>query len=64
MINYLIEYRICDIEEFYGELEDKLDGRTKEIIDKLIDCRGDEDLIKDKVKLLIFNNRHTINLKN
>ncbi len=32
----LIEYRICDLEDFYGELGDKLDNKTRKILDDVL----------------------------
>lgn len=32
----LIEYRICDLEDFYGELEEKLDDKTRKILDDVL----------------------------
>ncbi len=60
LIESLIEYRICDIEEFYNEFEDKLDENTKNIINKMIEERGDDEKINNDIKLLIFNNRNKV----
>jgi hypothetical protein len=60
LIESLIEYRICDIEEFYNEFEDKLDENTKKVITKMIEDRGDDDKINDDIKLLVFNNRNKV----
>ncbi len=56
VISDIIEYRVCDIEEFYEELGDKLDQRAKDILEDLFRERGDDNVTRDKVKLLIFNN--------
>ncbi len=60
LIADLIEYRICDIEDFFGELGDNLDNKTKNIINKIIEDRGDNDNIINDVKLLLFNNRKIV----
>jgi hypothetical protein len=63
LITDLIEYRICDIEDFFNELEDKLDDNTKKIIEDVVDKRGNDTDTIDKVKLLVFNNKKNINIK-
>ncbi len=60
LVSDLIEYRICDIEEFYLEHEDKLNDKTKYIIKKFIDDRGDSERIHEDIKLLLFNNKNTV----
>lgn len=60
LVSDLIEYRICDIEEFYLEHEDKLNDKTKYIIKKFIDDRGDSEHIHEDIKLLLFNNKNTV----
>ena len=35
-ISNLIEYCICDLEDFYGELEEKLDSNTRRILDDVL----------------------------
>ncbi len=57
VISDIIEYRVCDIEEFYEELGDKLDQRVKDVLEDLFRERGDDNVTRDKVKLLIFNNK-------
>jgi hypothetical protein len=56
-INDIIEYRVCDIEEFYQELGNKLDQKAKDILEELFRERGDDNITRDKVKLLIYNNK-------
>ncbi len=56
-ITDMIEYRVCDIEEFYQELGDRLDQRAKDILEDLFRERGDDNITRDRVKLLIFNNK-------
>jgi hypothetical protein len=60
LVTDLIEYRICDIEEFYLEHEDKLNEKTKYIIKKFIDDRGDSERIHEDIKLLLFNNKSRV----
>ena len=57
VINDIIEYRVCDIEEFYEELGDKLDQKAKDILENLFRERGDDNITRDRVKLLIYNNK-------
>ncbi len=59
----LIEYRICDLEDFYGELEEKLDDKTRKILDDVFDKRGENKETKDKVKLLVYNNSDCVTIK-
>jgi hypothetical protein len=56
-INDIIEYRVCDIEEFYEELGEKLDPKAKDILENLFRERGDDNITRDRVKLLIYNNK-------
>jgi hypothetical protein len=63
LITDLIEYRICDIEDFFNELKEQLDDTTKKIIEDVVDKRGDNIDTIDRVKLLVFNNKKNINLK-
>ena len=60
IIDDLINYRVCDIEDFYYELEDKLDDKTKVIIQKINKDRGDDDNTKNDVKMLLFNNKNKV----
>jgi hypothetical protein len=59
----LIEYRICDLEDFYGELGDKLDDKTRKILDDVFDKRGENKETLDKVKLLVYNNSDCVTIK-
>ena len=61
LIDDVIEYSVCDIEDFYGCFEHNLSASEKEHIEKIIDKRGDNDHTKKQVKLLIFNNKHKTN---
>jgi len=56
-ITDMIEYRVCDIEEFYQELGNKLDQKAKDILEELFRERGDDNITRDRVKLLIYNNK-------
>ena len=60
LIDDLIEYRTCDIEEFYYELINNLDEETKEIIETLNKERGDDNTTREKVKMLLFNNKEKV----
>ncbi len=59
----LIEYRICDLEDFYGELGEKLDDKTRKILDDVFDKRGENKETQDKVKLLVYNNSDCVTIK-
>ncbi len=59
----LIEYRICDLEDFYGELGDRLDDKTRKILDDVFDKRGENKETQDKVKLLVYNNSDCVTIK-
>ncbi len=61
LIDDVIEYSVCDIEDFYGCFEHNLSASEKEHIEKIIDKRGDNNHTKKQVKLLIFNNKHKTN---
>ena len=60
LVDELIDYRVCDIEEYYMQYKDELDLPVKNKIEELIEHRGDNDNTKGKIKLLLFNNRHKI----
>ena len=60
LIEELIDYRVCDIEDYYMQYKDELEIPVKHKIDELIEHRGEDDITKDKIKLLLFNNRHKI----
>ncbi len=60
LIEELIEFRICDIEDFYMEHTNNIDDITKEVIIKLIDERGSDEITKNDVKLLLYNNRNKV----
>jgi hypothetical protein len=64
LLDDLINERMSDIEMFYDEVKDKLDERTKEIIEKFINNMDtDEEFIEKKkkeIKLIIYNNRDLV----
>ena len=60
LIEELIDYRVCDIEEYYLAYKNELELPVKNKIEELIRDRGDDDNTKDRIKLLLFNNRHKI----
>jgi len=60
LIEELIDYRVCDIEDYYMQYKDELELPVKYKIEELIEHRGEDDITKDKIKLLLFNNRHKI----
>lgn len=60
LIEILIDYRVCDIEDFFIAHENKLDENTKIIIKKITEERGDDEETMNDVKLLIFNNRSKV----
>jgi hypothetical protein len=60
LIEELIDYRVCDIEDYYMQYKDELELPVKYKIEELIERRGEDDITKDKIKLLLFNNRHKV----
>jgi ATP-dependent protease HslVU (ClpYQ) peptidase subunit len=63
--NYrLLISETCDISSFYEELENDLDQKTKEIIEKVIDKIENDaaykELKKKDIKLIIYNNRKKV----
>jgi hypothetical protein len=42
------------------QYKDELEIPVKYKIEELIERRGEDDITKDKIKLLLFNNRHKI----
>ncbi len=63
LIDDLIDYRVCDIEEYYFNYVDELVEPVKKKIEELLENRGDNDHTKEKIKLLLFNNKHKIDIK-
>ena len=65
LLDDIIDCRMCDIETFYNELEDKLDSTTTTAIKRFIDRMNDEDdklkgIKKEELKLLLYNSREKI----
>ncbi len=65
LLDDIIDCRMCDIETFYNELEDKLDSTTTTAIKRFIDRMNDEDdklkgVKKEELKLLLYNSREKI----
>ncbi len=63
LIEELIDYRVCDIEEYYLEYKDELDEPVRNKIEELLEHRGENNETIDKINLLLFNNRHKIDVK-
>jgi len=66
-IDLLIEYKVCDIEEFYEENKNKLSETVKQTIETIIDDRYDNDekpivnkQIRNDINHLLYNNRNTV----
>lgn len=62
LIEELIDYRVCDIEDYYIQYKKELDPPVRDKIEELIENRGDDENTKDRIKLLLFNNRHKIDI--
>ena len=64
LLDDIVDARICDISSFYDELENSLDEKTKEIIQKVIDKIENDpayrELKKKDIKLIIYNNRKKV----
>ena len=64
LLEDIIDSRMCDINSFYEELEEELDTKTKEILDKVKDKIENEPayklLKKQDIKLIIYNNRKKV----
>ena len=64
LLEDIVDARICDISSFYEELENDLDQKTKEIIEKVIDKIENDaaykELKKKDIKLIIYNNRKKV----
>jgi hypothetical protein len=66
-INQLIEFKVCDIEEFYDEYKDKLSDSVKKSIETIIEDRYENDdkpkvnkKIREDINNLLYNNRHKV----
>ena len=64
LLEDIVDERMCDINSFYEELEEELDMKTKEILDKVKDkIESDpayKELKKQDIKLIIYNNRKKV----
>ena len=60
LVDELIDYRVCDIEDYYLQYKNELDKPVRDKIEELIEHRGENEATKGKIKLLLFNNRHKI----
>jgi hypothetical protein len=64
LLEDIVDARICDISSFYEELENDLDQKTKEIIEKVIDKIENDpaykEIKKKDIKLIIYNNRKKV----
>jgi hypothetical protein len=65
LLDDIVDARMCDINSFYDELENELDDKTKEIIEKVKDKIENDpayrEIKKKDIKLIIYNNRNKIN---
>jgi hypothetical protein len=65
LLDDIVDARMCDIHSFYDELENELDDKTKEIIEKVKDKIDNDpayrEIKKKDIKLIIYNNRNKIN---
>jgi hypothetical protein len=74
LLEDIVDERMCDINSFYEELEEELDTKTKEILDKVKDKIENEPAYKllfgskshialrkkQDIKLIIYNNRKKV----
>ena len=64
LLDNIVDERMCDINSFYEELENELDEKTKEILDKVKDKIENDpaykELKKKDIKLIIYNNRKKV----
>jgi hypothetical protein len=60
LVEELIDYRVCDIEDYYLQYKNELEKPVRDKIEELIEHRGENEATKGKIKLLLFNNRHKI----
>ena len=64
LLEDVVDARMCDISSFYEELEEELDTKTKEILDKVKDKIDSDpaykELKKQDIKLIIYNNRKKV----
>ena len=64
LLDDIVDERMCDINSFYEELENDLDEKTKDILDKVKDKIDSDpaykELKKQDIKLIIYNNRKKV----
>jgi hypothetical protein len=64
LLDDIVDERMCDINSFYEELEEELDEKTKEILDKVKEKIENDpaykEIKKKDIKLIIYNNRKKI----
>ena len=65
LLDDLIDCRMLDIEQFYDNLENKLDPETSKIVKRFIDRMNDNDdelkgIKKEEIKLYLYNSRDKI----
>ena len=64
LLEDVVDARICDISSFHDELEEELDTKTKDILDKVKDKIDSDpaykELKKQDIKLIIYNNRKKV----
>ena len=68
LLEDIVDARMCDISSFYDELEEELDTKTKDILDKVKDKIDSDpaykELKKQDIKLIIYNNRKKVSKEN
>jgi hypothetical protein len=64
LLEDIVDIRMCDINLFYEELENELDEKTKDILDKVKDKIENDpaykEIKKKDIKLIMYNNRKKI----
>ena len=65
LLDDLIDCRMLDIEQFYDNLDDKLDPETSKIVKRFIDRMNNNDdelkgIKKEELKLFLYNSREKI----
>ena len=67
LLNDLINERLYDITQFYDSMKAELDPKTSNMIETFIDSMDNEKLKDNKlkdIKILIYNNRELVSIKN
>jgi hypothetical protein len=64
LLNNVVSLRVDDINFFYEQLEDKLDERTRNALDRFMKRFGEDDefreMKKKDIKFIIYNNSDKI----